>query len=259
MAKKHGDVVVISDTQVTPMSPTDHLHALSRYIWKHRPACIVHIGDHWDFESISYYASPMEKEGRRLADDLRVGEETLNIFKSYLDERNEHAKKHKKRTYHPEMHFLMGNHEYRLDRMIESKPELDGLIDLRGMIQSAGFDVHEYLYPYWRDGVAFNHYLASAFTGRAIAGSIENKLNKTPHSFVVGHQQLYQYARRQNVEGRPHFGVVAGSFYIHDEKYRGAGNTEIRGFPHLKAFTNRFGFRDFDCDFVSLERLLENY
>ena len=52
------DILVIADTQIDKDSPTEHLDALSRYIWKHKPETIVHIGDHWDFPSLSSYATP---------------------------------------------------------------------------------------------------------------------------------------------------------------------------------------------------------
>lgn len=257
---KNNDIVVIADTQVTPTSPTKHIHALARYIWKHKPSCLVHIGDHWDFPSLNYYANKIEMEGARLVDDLIAGAQSLDIFKNHIEEMNVKAKKQKKKTYSPDMHFITGNHERRLERTIESNPYLYGIVDLEEMVNKAGFKLHKFLDPYWRDDVAFIHYLPAPESTRAIGGSIENKLNKTNHSFVHGHQQKHQYARRQNMRGTPHFGVVAGSFYMHDESYRGpAGNTEIRGFVHLKSFTNRFRYKDFDCDFVSLERLLEKY
>ena len=46
---------------------------------------------------------------------------------------------------------------------------------------------------------------------------------------------------------------------MHDEDYRGSQNTEIRGFVHLKSFTNRYDKLDHDVEFVSLERLLKQY
>jgi len=98
--------------------------------------------------------------------------------------------------------------------------------------------------------------MPAAASGKPVGGGIENKLNKFPHSFVHGHQQQYQFARRQNLMGKPHFGVCAGSFYMHDEDYRGANNTEIRGFAHLKSYTNRYDYKDNDVEFISLERLL---
>ena len=251
-----GDILVIADTQVDNETPTDHLEALSRFIWKHKPETIVHIGDHWDFPSLSSYASELDREGRRLIDDLQGGMKAFNLIMGETEERNT---KSKKKAYQPNKHFIMGNHEYRLNRFIERNPMLNGFINLRGMIEHKGWSVNDYLDPLWVDDICFMHFMPNPESSRAVGGSIENKLNKFPHSFVHGHQQKYQYGRRQNLQGRPHFGVCAGSFYMHDEDYRGANNTELRGFVHLKEYTNRYGFNDHDVEFVSLERLLEHY
>jgi len=248
------DIIVIGDTQVTPEAPLDHIEALAKYIWRHKPTHVIHIGDNWDFTSLCHYNSPLEQEGRRLVDDLVVGAHALSIIPLHITLKNSIAKK---KMYKPAFSFIVGNHEHRLQRMIEHNPHLKGLIDLDKMIEDIGWDVHQFLHPLWIDGIAFNHYMPNPESGRAIGGGIENKLNKHAHSFVHGHQQKYQFGRRQTLNGKPHFGVCAGSFYMHDEVYRGVNNTEIRGFVHLKHFTNRYGYSDYDVDFVSLERLLE--
>lgn len=250
------DTIVIADTQVCKGSPVRHLRALSEYIWKHKPANIVHIGDHWDFPSLSSYASQMEREGRRLKDDLEGGILAFDLIMGVTEVRNRLSKKKK---YKPNLHFIMGNHENRLARFIDCNPALEGLISLRGMIEAKGWTVHDYLKPLWIDEVCYIHFMPNPESSRPVGGSIENKLNKFRHSFVHGHQQKFQYGRRQNLEGKPHFGVCAGSFYIHDEDYRGANNTEARGFLHLKAFKNRYKHLDHDVEFISLERLLSKY
>jgi hypothetical protein len=250
------DIIVIADTQVAPGVPVEHLLALSKYIWEHKPKYIVHIGDHWDMESLSSYASPMEKEGKRLIDDILAGMQGLEMISSYWEERNRLAKRV---PYKPELHFLMGNHEYRLDKFINNTPALEGIVDIRKIIQDFGWTISEFCVPKWINGIAFNHYMENPMSGRPVGGSIENKLNKFPHSFVHGHQQQYQFGRRQNLQGKPHFGVCAGAFYMHDEGYRGANNTEQRGFTHLKGYINRYDYQDYDVDFVSVERLLEMY
>lgn len=251
-----NDIIVIADTQVKPTSSVKHLEALAKYIWKHKPAVIVHIGDNWDFESLSSYSSGLKKEGLRLIDDIKAGEDALAIIPNYINQKNLSGKRKK---YKPQFHFIMGNHENRLSRMISDNPHLLGVFDLKGDIEKSGWKVHDFLFPFWYEGIAFNHYMPNPLSGRPIGGSIENKLNKHPHSFVHGHVQQYQFGRRPNLEGKPHFGVCAGSFYFEDEGYRGACNTELRGFTHLKSFVNRYKFNDFDVDFVSIERLLEMY
>jgi len=250
------DIIVLADTQVDKDSPLAHFSAASEYIWEHKPQKIVHIGDHWDFPSLSSYASAKESEGRRLYDDLEGGFEAFRMIMKKTDQKNASGKK---KQYKPDKHFLMGNHENRLNRFIDSHPVLEGCFDLDRFVEDQGWTVNQMCDPLWLDGICFNHYMENPMSGRPVGGSMENKLNKFPHSFVHGHQQQFQYARRQNLQGMPHFGICAGSFYMHDEGYRGANNTEIRGFVHLKHFINRYGFDDWDCNFVSLERLLQMY
>lgn len=252
----NDDIIVIADTQTDKTTPTEHLEAISEYIWKHKPRYIVHIGDHWDFPSLSTYATGLEKEGRRLIDDLDGGFRAFDLIMSKTDERNA---KGRRKVYKPEKHFIMGNHENRLKRFIDTQPALMGCFDIKSKMVKRGWTVHDFLEPLWLSNICFMHYMPNPESSRAVGGSIENKLNKFPHSFIHGHQQKYQYGRRQNLEGRPHFGVCAGSFYMHDEDYRGANNTEIRGFVHLKAYDNRYGHNDHDVEFVSLERLLAQY
>lgn len=251
-----SDILVIADTQVSKDSNLEHLESLSRYIWKHKPEHIVHIGDHWDFPSLSSYASSLEKEGLRLADDLSAGLRALYMIMDFVNERNT---KGKRVPYKPKLHFLEGNHENRFNRYIDSHPELEGLVNLKALIEDAGWDHYSMCDPLWIDGVCFNHYMENPMSGRPVGGSMENKLNKFPHSFVHGHQQQFQFARRQNLKGKPHFGVCAGAFYLNDEKYRGANNTEVRGFVHLHNFTNRYGWSDYDVNFISVERLVNDY
>lgn len=253
---KEFDIVVVADTQVDANSPTSHLDAVGKFIWDHQPGTVVHIGDHWDFPALSSYCSKEEREGRRLIDDLNGGMDSLPLIMKAVREKNKTS--HRKQ-YKPAQHFLMGNHEVRLNRYVSEHPELIGLIDLPKFIESEGWEVSAMNDPLFIHDICFSHYMENPQSGRPVGGGIENKMNKFPHSFVHGHQQQFQYGRRQNLLGKPHFGVCAGSFYQHDEDYRGANNTEIRGFVHLKAFTNRYGYLDHDVEFVSLERLLSDY
>ena len=252
------DIIVIADTQVHGDVELTHIEKLSEYIWEHKPEDVVHIGDNWDFPSLSSYASTTEMEGRRLVDDMQSGFKALKKVMYRTKQRTAQAKQGN--PYSPHLNFVMGNHENRLARYLDSNPVLDGMFDLKGMIEAEGWKVYDFLDPCWVHDIAFIHYLPNPQSGRAIGGGIENKLNKVPHSFVHGHQQQYQFGRRQNMQGRPLFGVCAGSFYMHDEEYRGpAGNTEIRGFVHMRGFTNRFGYLDYDVEFVSMERLMQDY
>jgi len=119
MAKTNNDILIIADTQIDNDSPTEHLVALSKYIWKHKPSTIIHIGDHLDFPSLSTYASSLESEGRRLYDDLEGGFNAFKLIMAHTEKKNA-ERTYKK--YRPTKHFLMGNHENRLKRFIATHP-----------------------------------------------------------------------------------------------------------------------------------------
>ncbi len=250
------DIVVVADTQIRKGSNTIHLKALAKLIWKKKPKYVVHIGDHFDFPSLSSYASKAEQEGQDLKGDFDAGEEALRIIPEYIDKMN---KKHKKKYYKPVFEFCLGNHCHRLARYLSENPKLKSTFDLKGLIESCGWRYNGFLDPVYINDVMFNHFIVNPMSGKAVAGSIDNKINKTNTSFVVGHSQQYQIGSRQTMSGSPHFGVVAGAFYLEDEGYRGTCNTEKRGFPYLKGFINRFGYQDYDVQFMSIERLQAMY
>lgn len=252
---KKKDKLIIADTQCTNDTPTEHLEALSHFIWKNKPKHIIHLGDHWDFPSLSSYNSELESEGLRLYDDLEGGFAAFRKIMAVTDQEN----KKRKYKYKPIKDFLMGNHENRLKRFIDKNPALEGCFDLAKFVKDQGWYVHDFLQPLWIDDIMFIHYLTNPMSGRAVGGSIENKLNKTPHSFVHGHQQQVQYGSRQNKRGEQHFGICAGAFYLHDEDYRGYDNTEKRACVYLKAYENRYGNVDHDIEIISVERMLAEY
>ena len=144
------DILVIADTQIDNESPTQHLEALSRYIWKHKPAYIVHIGDHWDFPSLSSYASSFESEGRRLYHDLEGG---FRAFKLIMQHTNDKNRSGKRVHYKPKKYFLMGNHEQRLKRFVDSHPVLEGCFDLHSWIKEEKWKVYDMNDPLWIEGI----------------------------------------------------------------------------------------------------------
>ena len=249
-------IITIADTQVRPGSNLEHLEALAERIWRLKPSTIVHIGDNFDFPSVSYFKKKVDLGTVSLKADIEWGIKALKVITDRINKGNRKAKR---RAYKPNLHFIMGNHEFRLQRYLDEHPELRGVWNLSKIIEDLGWTVHEFLEPCFVDNICFIHYLPNPESGKPIGGSIENKMNKTPHSFIHGHQQKFQFARRQRLDMKPHFGACAGSFYLEDEDYRGgkAGNSEIRGYIELHPFKNRNGFHDHDVVFVSMERMMQ--
>lgn len=101
------------------------------------------------------------------------------------------------------------------------------------------------------------HYFYQPNTGRPFAGeNIEARIRQVGHSFVMGHQQGLRLGATYDLNGAQRLGVVAGSFYQHDEDYKGPqGNHHWRGIVVLN------GVKDGSADPMplSLDYLCRSY
>lgn len=222
--------LVIPDTQVKPGVPLDHIKWAGRALMEYRPDVVIVIGDWWDFPSLSSYdrGKPRKMEGRRLKDDIDAGNEAMKLFLAPL---RKYRKKCKGKTrYNPRLVFTMGNHCERLTRAIDAMPyELEGVVSFADL-DLADFEVFPFLQPVVIDGIAYAHYFYNPMSGKPYGGTAHTKLKNIGRSFTMGHQQGLDYALRQLPTGERQYGMVAGSFYLHDEEYLGPqASQEWRG------------------------------
>lgn len=225
--------MVIPDCQVTPDSPTDHLEWIGKYLVEQKPDVLIHLGDFADMESLSTYdRGKRQFEGRRYVRDIDCARRAMIRLLQPLNDYNAKQIKDHKTKYRPEMHLTLGNHEYRIQRAIDSQAELDGMMGLIDLgYEDFGWTVHPFLKPVTIDGVAYAHYFANPQSGRPYAGqSIDTRLKNIGFSFTMGHQQVYMCGERPLNNGRRIRGLVWGNCYLHDEDYRGfQANGERRG------------------------------
>ena len=255
MSRKH---LVIPDTQVKPDVPLDHIVALGNYIVAKRPDVIIMIGDWFDLPSLSSYDRGTKKaEGRRLSEDIQAGIDAMEVLLAPLHALQKKQKKNKKKVYSPEMHFTLGNHEERLMRHVNFNPELAGYLSYDAFeLERFGWTVHDFLKPVVVDGIAYAHYFANPMSGRPYGGNIMNKLNKIKISFTQGHQQVLEVGNTETPVGDRMWGLVAGSFYMHDEGYKGyQGNSHWRGIVMKHDVKNG----DYSPCVVNMDYLLRKY
>ena len=249
--------LVIPDTQVRPGVDTRHIDWAAQAIVEYRPDVIIHLGDHWDFPSLSTHDAPgsKEAEGRRVADDITVGNEAFERLIAPLNSERLRIYSNRKKQWNPECHYLFGNHEDRLTRAIFREPKWEGLLTLDAL-KTPGFERHAFLKIIEIDGIKVSHYFANTHSGRPIGGSIENRLNKIGQSFICGHEQGLLYGIKQYPGELRRHGLVCGSFYLHDEGYRGPqSNSEWRGIVVL----NRVQNGDYDVMPLRISYLQEKY
>ena len=247
---------VIPDTQVKPGVPVDHLRWIGQYILDIKPDKVIHLGDHWDMESLSSYdRGKKAMEGRRYTADVEAGNRGLKLLTAPLEKANWSKRKRGTEEYRPELHLLRGNHENRITRAIEDDARMEGALSFEHL-ESPGWEVHEFLDPLTLDGVVYAHYLYNPMTGRPYGGqSIDTRLKTVGHSFTMGHQQGLWYGLRPTIKGN-HHGLVAGSCYLHEEDYLGPQTINYwRGV--IVCHEVRDG--TYDPMFVSLDYLCRRY
>lgn len=104
-------IAVIPDTQVKKGVPIDHLLWAGKYIAEKKPDVIVHIGDHWDFPSLSSYDKGRKSfEGRRYLDDVEAGNKAMDLFLDPIKQEIGRQRRNKKKVWNPRMVFTTGNH-----------------------------------------------------------------------------------------------------------------------------------------------------
>ena len=226
-------ILVIPDTQVKPGVDITHLAELGHWIVEEKPDVIVHIGDHWDMPSLSSYDKGTARaEGRRVVGDIEAGNAAMQLLLQPLRDQIRRRRELRKKVYSPEMHFFVGNHEERITRYENHHPEVQGAIGW-DQLDLSGWTVHPFLQPHTIGGVDFAHYFYNPNSGKPFGGSMEYRLNKVKRSFVQGHEQGIKWAQ-DTVGNRKINGLMVGSFYSHDEHYKGPqGNNHWRGFAVL--------------------------
>lgn len=230
MKKRH---FIIPDTQVKAGVPLDHFRWLGEAIKKYEPDRIIHLGDHWDFSSVSRHSAPgtIDKEGQRIQRDIEAGNKALEILREYGGSAYMDA----------DRWLLRGNHEQRLQHYIDGHPEVEGVIGYH-LLTDQDWKVVPYRYGnpdiLTLDGLSYAHYFANVNTGKPIGGTATYKLAAIGTPFVQGHVQGYDIGTKQFATGRTIRGIVAGSCYLHDEEYKGAANRHWRGAVVLNEVEN---------------------
>lgn len=241
---------VIPDVQAKPGVPLEHLEWAGRFIAEKRPDVIVCIGDFADMPSLSSYDKGKKSfEGRRYKADIDAAHVAMDRLMAPIV---------KEPGYSPRLVMTLGNHEHRIVRATDNEPMLDGTIGLEDLgYEHFGWEVIPFLKVIKIDGIAYSHYFYNNNTGKPLAGlNLDTRLKTIGMSFSMGHQQGLMTAIRDLADGTRQRGLVAGSFYQHQEEYRGP-----QGNGHWHGIIMKHEVRDGNYDLmeVSLDYLRRRY
>ena len=217
------DIYIIPDTQSRP-NVRNPLIVIAYHICEVKPSHIIHLGDHWDFPSLSLYDKGKKSHRvRTYRKDVEAANLAMQEFFEILDEE---WPEHKEEC---EKIILRGNHEHRRDRAMEYGP--DELVDLMELLPPdyTGWDkVIPFMKVFKLKDIYFCHY----FQQDKSAGSISSArmiLNKRHKSCIAGHSQGFDYAEQITMDGKTIQSLIIGSCYYHKEEYKGHTNHHWRG------------------------------
>jgi len=212
--------LIIPDTQCKPGHSFEHLEWAGKYAVKTKPDVIVHLGDHWDMPSLSVYdVGKKAFEGRTYNDDIEAGNKAMDVFMKPIIEEQKRQRVNKKKVWKPKKIFLIGNHEQRIDRAIESDRKLEGLIGYSDFnLKKYNWEVHDFLSVPVINGIAYSHYFTSGVMGRPVSNP-GLLLQKKHMSCIMGHVQDRAISFSKRADGSSITGIFAGICYQHDEDY----------------------------------------
>ncbi len=206
--------MVILDTQVKPGVCTDHMEWIGNFAQEKQPNVIVMIGDWFDMPSLSTYDKGKTAfEGRRYVNDIESGRRAMEKLLAPI-------------KYKPRLVFCMGNHEMRIQRVVDLNAEYQGKFDLADMgLHEYGWEIIPFLKPIEIGGILYCHYFTSGVLGRPVS-SAAVLLREAQQSATMGHVQHCDMAMHKKTQQRALFG---GTTYLHDEEYLGhQGNNQRR-------------------------------
>lgn len=215
-APKHGlKIAVITDAQVMPGVPMDHLGWAGEYVAAKKPDVIVCIGDFGDFPSLARFGrGERDSAGHRWAKDLAAFHQGMQLLLGPI-----HAAMAADPKWKPRFIFLDGNHESHIERITQEYPFLEGTISHDDLcLEEYGWEVYPFLQPVAIGGVAFCHYFPSGVMGKPIS-SAPAILRKLHMSAFAGHQQGREIAYSRRADGGNLTAIISGSFYQHQYKY----------------------------------------
>lgn len=258
-------ILLLPDTQAKPGVSSDHMEWAGRLALEERPDVIVHLGDHWDFPSLSSYEDAGSKVSNRrdILDDIEAGNESLARFDNPLKE-HRRTTSSRSRYKPPRKILLKGNHDGeinygRVHRALLAQPHLRGFFEAHPR-RAYRWEVVPFLQPIEVGGIHFCHYFCRSADGRVKQSkrgqpSAKAQLQREGMSCVAGHQQGLDVASRMTGRGRQR-SIIAGSFYLHEEPYlTPQGNGHWQGVLLLHHVKDG----DFDLEEVSMAQLRRRF
>jgi hypothetical protein len=252
------DYLIVPDPHAHPSHNNDRADWLGKFILDHKPDVVVNMGDTWDLPSLSSF-----DKGKASFSSASY-EKDIDAGLDFQDRMWHPIKKAKKKQ--PRKVFLEGNHEHRINKVLEYEPHLAG--DRYG-ISYKNLQLENYYHDIvmyeggtpgiiTTDGISFAHFFVSGLMGRPIGGEhhAASLLSKNYSSCVAAHSHTADFAIRSGSNGKRIQGLVAGVFQDYVSGWAGNVNQLWwQGLVYLRNVEDGV----YDPQFISMEALRKEY
>jgi hypothetical protein len=252
------DYLIVPDPHAHPSHNNDRADWLGKFILDHKPDVVVNMGDTWDLPSLSSF-----DKGKASFSSASY-EKDIDAGLDFQDRMWHPIKKAKKKQ--PRKVFLEGNHEHRINKVLEYEPHLAG--DRYG-ISYKNLQLENYYHDIvmyeggtpgiiTTGGISFAHFFVSGLMGRPIGGDhhAASLLSKNYSSCVAAHSHTADFAIRSGSNGKRIQGLVAGVFQDYVSGWAGNVNQLWwQGLVYLRNVEDGV----YDPQFISMEALRKEY
>ena len=254
-------ILVVGDCHVSTEEDLSRFDYANELIMEKRPDIIVLMGDFVTLNCLSFWDKDKRQrmEGRRYHEEIANANKALDMMFHGLYEEKNRLRKNKKKLYIPDIIYLEGNHEDRLNRYLEVDPIFQGQVgiaqDLRLVERAISWiDYRDY---YYYNGIGFTHIPHNAV--RPVSGKyhVFKAMDCTIQSVVYGHTHKLETACR-HVPGMVHLQQVlsCGGYFDEDEEYT---NGMLTNYWKGLILLNNYKEGRFDMETYSLGRLRRMY
>lgn len=213
--------LVIPDIQARDGVPLEHMGWIGNYIVEKQPDVIVQIGDFADMPSLNSHGKPKHQEMQRYLKDVAAVHRAQEMLLAPIEAYNRTAAV----KYQPRRVITKGNHEFRIQRVVDENPWLEGKVSEHDLgFEEHGWEVHDFLKVVEIDGIEYSHYFITGNKGNPCS-TAQALLKARSRSATMGHTQYYDMAVHRNTLQRALF---CGVCYLHDEDYLTPQGNNVR-------------------------------
>lgn len=257
-----NSILVIPDAHASPKHNNDRFEWLGQLIVERKPDVIVNIGDFADMESLSSYDKGKKSfEGRRYKKDVKAAIDAQEKLFQAMNEYNDNKRATRHKQYKPRLVLTLGNHENRINRVVENSAELEGTISVDDLkYEEFGWEVYPFLEQVTIDGISFSHYFTSGVMGRAIGGEhpAYSLVTKMHQSCVQGHTHVRDFCERTTADGKRITCLLVGCYLDEDQWEDYAGQANKMWWKGV-VILHTLGDGAFEPEWINIKQLKKQY